>query len=519
MREISSIKKIHLYLLQFSIFSYFASGLIILSIKPFYKLAVIVTVYKILLTITLIGLFISLVIYGISKGFEKRDQEWFTSVLALTIIVLGQTNDILRVYSKTVFMYNIGPYAFFLGSLIFIANAINIIQRRFILSLQYEKLSAVYELSQQVSHDIRSPVAALNLILSDLDQMPEQKRIIARSAIQRINDIANSLLEKSKRSYVSSKETTMVSTKDSKADRHSDSMKTQPVLLSSVVESLLSEKRIQLREHSNIQLEQDFSGSYGSFSLVNPQEFQRLLSNIINNSVEAFIEGKGAINVQLHKDNKYIQLTIADTGRGIPENIINMLGERGFSYGKETSQNSGSGLGIYHAKKTIESWNGIFSIQSQINVGTKIQISLPICQTPSWFVEELILVPGSILYSVDDDQSIHGIWGQRCSTKKFQDSNIQLKSMTSAKEFIKEVKTYSFQHLDQMIFLIDFEFLNQNINGLELIESLQLQKYSYLVTSRYEDSEIIKKCNILGVKLIPKSLAGVVPIIIKENKS
>ncbi len=36
------------------------------------------------------------------------------------------------------------------------------------------------------------------MMLMDLKELPEQKRVIVRSALQRINDISNSLLEKSK---------------------------------------------------------------------------------------------------------------------------------------------------------------------------------------------------------------------------------------------------------------------------------------------------------------------------------
>jgi len=58
------------------------------------------------------------------------------------------------------------------------------------------KLIAISELSAQVAHDIRSPLAALDSSLNDISQLPEEKRIIIRNAINRIRDIANNLLEK-----------------------------------------------------------------------------------------------------------------------------------------------------------------------------------------------------------------------------------------------------------------------------------------------------------------------------------
>ena len=68
----------------------------------------------------------------------------------------------------------------------------------YIESLKLDRINAFNELSSQVSHDIRSPLAALNMIVGSLDVLPEEKRQIIRNATQRINDIANQLLQKGK---------------------------------------------------------------------------------------------------------------------------------------------------------------------------------------------------------------------------------------------------------------------------------------------------------------------------------
>ncbi|MBI5139339.1 hypothetical protein HZA26_01880 [Candidatus Nomurabacteria bacterium] len=54
------------------------------------------------------------------------------------------------------------------------------------------------EITAQVAHDIRSPLAALNVIEKDLACLPEEVRIILRGAINRIRDIANGLLQKNR---------------------------------------------------------------------------------------------------------------------------------------------------------------------------------------------------------------------------------------------------------------------------------------------------------------------------------
>ena len=54
---------------------------------------------------------------------------------------------------------------------------------------------ALTTLTAQVAHDIRSPLTALNTCLKNLPQLPEKQRILMENASNRINDIANNLLQ------------------------------------------------------------------------------------------------------------------------------------------------------------------------------------------------------------------------------------------------------------------------------------------------------------------------------------
>ena len=56
------------------------------------------------------------------------------------------------------------------------------------------RVEAVNKLAKQVAHDIRSPLSALQIGVSSLKGIPEQSRVLIRSALDRIQDIANDLL-------------------------------------------------------------------------------------------------------------------------------------------------------------------------------------------------------------------------------------------------------------------------------------------------------------------------------------
>ena len=71
--------------------------------------------------------------------------------------------------------------------------------------------------------------------------------------------------------------------------------------ISPVIESVLSEKRTQYRNKMNINIISDLGpNSYGLFSKINKAELKRVLSNLINNSVEAFETG-GEVKINLSK--------------------------------------------------------------------------------------------------------------------------------------------------------------------------------------------------------------------------
>ena len=99
------------------------------------------------------------------------------------------------------------------------------------------------------------------------------------------------------------------------------------------------------------------------------------------------------------------------------------LGSVGVSYGKGEVTGSGSGLGIFHAKKAIVAWGGEFQIRSQVASGTTVEIKLLNAPRPHWFASSIQILEGTTVVSVDDDLSIHQIWKGRLESIKAQDSS------------------------------------------------------------------------------------------------
>jgi signal transduction histidine kinase len=347
--------------------------------------------------------------------------------------------------------------------------------------------------AQQVGHDIRSPLACLILLLSQTTGLSEEHRTLMRSAVQRITDITNSLHSKAQKSI----------------DGESNERRIDSYMISSLVDSLVSEKRVHLRDRENVSIDLDLEGSYGLFANLDPIEFKRVLSNLINNSVEAFDNQKHCIHISLNRVDHWIQIQIQDDGRGISTEVLDKVGQYGFSYGKEFIETAGTGLGIHHAIKTIKFFNGTFSINSDINKGTLITIQLPRSETPRWFVKKIILTNIFKIVILDDDQSIFNLWRERLGRVI---GNVELIHYSSGNQFRDDFTKKLNLNRDKTLFLMDFELLNQNMTGLDLVEEFDLAKQAVIVTSHYEDLKIRKCASRIGVGIIPKGMAAFVPI-------
>ncbi|OGS34206.1 MAG: hypothetical protein A2293_14145 [Elusimicrobia bacterium RIFOXYB2_FULL_49_7] len=111
-------------------------------------------------------------------------------------------------------------------------------------------------------------------------------------------------------------------------------------------------------------------------------EFHRLIQNILMNALEA-MNNKGHLSistkiVQLkaapaeNPADEYINISIKDTGLGIPVDILPTLTDEGVS-----TKGEARGLGLSIVKDIAGRYNGRLEIESEEGVGTTIHIFLP----------------------------------------------------------------------------------------------------------------------------------------------
>ncbi len=107
---------------------------------------------------------------------------------------------------------------------------------------------------------------------------------------------------------------------------------------------------------------------------LNTQLYSWTIENLVKNAIDA-MKGKGTLKVSIFQTDKYVNINIEDTGKGLPKNLYHKIFEPGF-----TSKKRGWGLGLSLAKRIIEDYhNGrIKVLHSEIGKGTTMQISLKI---------------------------------------------------------------------------------------------------------------------------------------------
>ncbi|OJY21048.1 MAG: hypothetical protein BGO90_06425 [Legionella sp. 40-6] len=227
-----------------------------------------------------------------------------------------------------------------------------------ILCLQQDKLyyETKREISEQVAHDVRSPIAAINAIVSTLENVSKEKLHLIKNSVGRINDIANNLL---------------LNPNNHNSDTINNPDDAHPELIYEILHNLVNEKKYEYKDLDlNITLSSK-KQDRNCYSLLNSFKFMRVISNLINNSVDA-MKGAGDIEIVLTADDDFVTIILTDDGCGIPENILPDIFSRGFSFNKEKH----SGLGLFFAKQYINQINGYLEINSAVNYGTKITIKL-----------------------------------------------------------------------------------------------------------------------------------------------
>ncbi|MBS0149843.1 MAG: PAS domain S-box protein [Nitrospira sp.] len=111
--------------------------------------------------------------------------------------------------------------------------------------------------------------------------------------------------------------------------------------------------------------------------LADADQMSQVLINLVMNAVHAMPDG-GTLRVGLASEPQMVRLTVADTGHGIPREVIKKIFDPFFTT-KEFGK--GTGLGLTVVKGIIEEHQGSIAVESQGEMGTTFTILLPMAES------------------------------------------------------------------------------------------------------------------------------------------
>ncbi len=222
-----------------------------------------------------------------------------------------------------------------------------------------EREGAWREMARQVAHEIKNPLTPMKLSIQYLQKAiesgsPNIKELSQKMAITLIEQIDQ--LTKIAGDF--SQFANIGNTKNERFD------------INEVILSLVN----LYKSYPNVQIDA-LDLDEPSFIFSDKLQFNRLLTNLIKNAVEAGENGINAVSIQVgaKREVDTVLIVVRDHSGGIPESLTEELFKPNF-----TTKTSGTGLGLAICKGIVEKANGTIWFESIIGEGTSFFIRLPL---------------------------------------------------------------------------------------------------------------------------------------------
>lgn len=218
--------------------------------------------------------------------------------------------------------------------------------------LRSEKLSIAGQVAAGLAHEIRNPLTALKGFLQLMavnKRESEEYLSIMMAELGRIEVILGELLMLAK----------------PQADRFATYDLT--LLLDEAI-SLLNTQAVLYNIEIVVTTASDLPPLF-----CDPAQIKQVFHNFLKNAIEAMPKG-GRVTVDVRQDGPdAVLLRFADTGCGMAKERVAAFGEPFY-----TTKEKGTGLGSLVSRKIIENHGGELRVQSELNVGTTIEVRLPV---------------------------------------------------------------------------------------------------------------------------------------------
>ena len=251
-------------------------------------------------------------------------------------------------------------------------------------AIETERSQALTLLAASVAHEIGNPLNALSIHLQLLEREARKlKKLVPeiRAASGRAKDTASVsadvmdiALKTEQYLGVAKGEITRLDyiiTQFLQAIRPAPAQ-LQPASLNDVVRETLELLRPEI-ENRGLRVEEKLDGKL-PLAPIDPAQIKQVLVNLCKNAIQATTRG-GVLTLGTERREDGVCLVVADTGGGIPQEMLNRIFEPFY-----TTKKKGSGLGLMIVQRIVRDHGGRIQLESNVGQGTTFRIWLPMAE-------------------------------------------------------------------------------------------------------------------------------------------
>jgi heavy metal sensor kinase len=227
-----------------------------------------------------------------------------------------------------------------------------------------ERMERLFDVQQRflldVSHELRTPLTVIKINVDLIKKMGEadaESLTAIDSEVSRMTRLVNNLLLLAK------------------AESGDVPFEMATLDLDTVVLDVYRQMKVVAGEKVKLKL-----GEMDQIQIVGDRDrIKQVLLNLVGNAIQ-YTPQDGQVTLALQRTEKYAQIIVSDTGRGISEEDLPHIFDRFYrgEKSRKRDRNTGFGLGLSISNWIVKNHNGRIEVTSQENRGTTFCVNLPL---------------------------------------------------------------------------------------------------------------------------------------------